>query len=475
MVLWSFKARVKKGDAFSAVKYAISITGALIVVALTCKSIQLSMLVTSDATPTGGSSWKAIITSGIFAGNFTVGREPSDITIYGHAAFVKDKKSVRTAEDVTLPTVTLPAKIEDKNTSPSTREICFPHNSEAWLQGPRLGNHDEPLMNDDFVKLMTLELPYMLSLPGKAKPLLGQTIAFESSRFVDDSESGDDPKSMRLWAVRLIYLSMLYHQHVQAIPEAEVLYGASTDSNTKVCQKEREALGIGRYDFECPNAKYIIASLSNNGLGANMRGGATTLLIAGLITGRVVLFVNNSPNGDTYLQKPWELASCDRKDTQCFFLPPSPCTITHKDIEDAYKLEKKEQRLLFKKGMVPDDHKDDKVIQIMLNFQPVLATPKQVSESLHNYSKSLIDHVPETDPRLPVMKAALDHLLDKDVPRLGYNFAAANIKLNHALNFYAMRPNLKYSAKMDEILAKIIPDDFEAENSFGLPIRGEFH
>jgi hypothetical protein len=69
---------------------------------------------------------------------------------------------------------------------------------------------------------------------------------------------------------------------------------------------------------------------------------------------------------------------------------------------------------------------------------------------------------------------AMDHLLDKDLPRPGYNFAAANIKLNHALNFYAMRPNLEYSAKMDSILDEIIPDDFDADNSFGLPIRGEF-
>jgi hypothetical protein len=326
-------------------------------------------------------------------------------------------------------------------------------------------------MNDDFVKLMTLEVPYMLSLPGKAKPFLEQTIAYESSRFVDDAESGDDPKSMRLWAVRLIYLSMIYHQHVQTIPEAKALYG----SNTEVCQKEREALGIGRYDFECPNAKFIIASLSNNGLGANIRSGATTLLIAGLITDRIVLFVNNAPEGaNTFLQKPWDLASCDRRDAQCFFLPSSPCTITHKDIKDAYILKKPEQRLLLKKGELPKDHVDNKVWVIPLTFVPILKTPKHLGESLHNYSKSLIDEVPETDPRLPVLKLAMDHLLDAELPREGYNFAAANIKLNHALNFYAMRPNLEYSAKMEKILEEIIPDDFEAENSFGLPIRGEF-
>jgi hypothetical protein len=55
--------------------------------------------------------------------------------------------------------------------------------------------------------------------------------------------------------------------------------------------------------------------------------------------------------------------------------------------------------------------------------------------------KSLIDNVPETDPRLPVLKSAMDHLDENCL----YNFAAANLKLNHALN-YAVHW-LEYSAK----------------------------
>jgi hypothetical protein len=455
------------------VKIVVSMS--LISVALTLNILYWSMLLTSNDDVNQGNLVIASITTGVFGNNVSVGREVSENVIRG-VALSEDLKSERTSTtratrkddndnsmvqdeaDENTKSVTVP--------SSSTRENCFPHNSEAWLKGPRLGNLDESLMNDDFVKRMTLELPYMLSLPGKAKPFLEQTIAFESSRFVDDAESGDDHKSMRLWAVRLIYLSMIYHQHVQAIPEAEALYG----SNTEVCQKEREALGIGRYDFECPNAKFIIAALSNNGLGANIRSGATTLLIAGLITDRIVLFVNNAPKG----HKPWDLASCDRRDAQCFFLPSSPCTITHKDVKDAYLLKKPEQRALLKKGELPKEHMDNKVWAVQLSFVPILKTPKHLSVSLHNYSKSLIDEVPETDPRLPVLKLAMDHLLDEELPRSGYNFAAANLKLNHALNFYAMRPNFEYSAKMEKILEEIIPDDFDAENSFGLPIRGEF-
>jgi hypothetical protein len=485
-VSYSPKAKVPKGDASSTVKDDVRahrrgvfllVTGSLISVALTLNSFHWSMLASANDDVNQIALVIASITTGVFANNVTIGRELSDTFIRGAAlseALQSDRtRTTRAAKDGNV--IQDEDKDEDTNSVPelsaSTRENCFPHNSEEWLKGPRLGNLDESLMNDDFVKLMTLELPYMLSLPGKAKPFLGQTIAFDSSRFVDDAESGDDPKSMRLWAVRLIYLSMIYHQHVQAIPEVEALYG----SNTEVCQKEREALGIGRYDFECPNAKFIIAALSNNGLGANVRSGATTLLIAGLITDRIVLFVNNAPkSANAFLQRPWDLASCDRRDAQCFFLPSSPCTITHKDMKDAYVLKKPEQRVLLKKGELPKDHMDNKVWVIPLSFVPVLKTPKHLGESLHNYSKSLIDEVPETDPRLPVLKLAMDHLLDEELPRPGYNFAAANLKLNHALNFYTMRPNLEYSAKMEKILEEIIPDDFEAENSFGLPIRGEF-
>jgi hypothetical protein len=79
----------------------------------------------------------------------------------------------------------------------------------------------------------------LLASAGRFKPYLRQTISFESARFVDDTESGIDPKSTRLWDVQLIYLSMLYHQHALAlaIPEAETLYGVGgDDSNTEICK-----------------------------------------------------------------------------------------------------------------------------------------------------------------------------------------------------------------------------------------------
>jgi hypothetical protein len=349
---------------------------------------------------------------------------------------------------------------------------CFPHNSQEWIEGPRIGNQNELLLNDDFVKLMTLQVPYMLAKAGSAKPYLNQTIAFEQSRFMNDSETETDPKSIRLWTVRLLYLITLYHQHHPSIPEAQALYERG-ETVRETCQQEREAQNIGRYDFECPNAKYIVASLSNNGLGANVRSGTTTVLLAGLITGRIVHFVNNARTGDRFLRRAWASVSCQRGDAQCFFLPPSPCTLIAKDLDGAYQLQRNDMRKLFKKKKLPIGHEDDKVWTIRLNFFPQLWTPPQLEDTLRAYATDLLTKVAITDPRLPAMTLAADHLLlEEDAPRAGYNFAAANLKLNHALGFYSLRPNLEYASKMQATLDDIVPVDLNADDSFGLPIRG---
>jgi hypothetical protein len=370
------------------------------------------------------------------------------------------------------------ADVQSKNSAPvpvkSTEPFdCFPHNSKEWLEGPRIGNQDEPLMNDGFVKQMTLQVPYMLAEAGKAKPYLSQSIAFENSRFLDDKESATNAKSIRLWTVRLVYLSILYHQHSPAIPEVEAVYRDET--NTQKCLAEREARGIGRYDYECPKKRFIVAGFSNNGLGANIRSGAVTQFLAGLASDRIVLFINNSPVGDKFITAPWKLASCDRHDAQCFFLPTTPCTLTNQDLSDAYSLTQPEQRKLIKQGKKPDGHEDDKVWYMAVSLMPPLFSHKVTSPLLHSYAKGLIDAVPGSDPRLPVLKSALDHLLEEDPRREGeYNYAASNHKVNHALGFYGMRPNLEYTEKIKHVLDEIVPEGFDAENSFGLPIRGTY-
>jgi hypothetical protein len=68
---------------------------------------------------------------------------------------------------------------------------------------------------------------------------------------------------------------------------------------------------IGPYDYESPSAKFIVVSLANIGLGANIRGGAAYGLLFGLAADRVVILLNDSPTGLEFLLAPSLLVSFD--------------------------------------------------------------------------------------------------------------------------------------------------------------------
>ena len=201
---------------------------------------------------------------------------------------------------------------------------CF--NSESWLKGPRHPNlsHD-PLFTEELARQMILDLENLL-ISNQRHTLLGQSICHADGRFRNDTAAGVsfEERTVRLWAVRLIYYAIHYHQHRLAVPEATQRYDMSNSncSTTALLQKHN----VSVFDYECPNARYIIVPLGGNGLGAHVRGAMVQAFIMGLISDRIVLFVNNAPKGNKYLKGPWLLASCpQRKDYQCFFMPTSPC------------------------------------------------------------------------------------------------------------------------------------------------------
>jgi hypothetical protein len=349
-------------------------------------------------------------------------------------------------------------------------ESCFSHNSPAWLEGPRKGNHNGSLMDVDFVRHLILDVPTILSKQGNARTLLGRVLSHESSRFLDDGEHGGDERSVRLWAVRLIYLAMHYHQHRLAIPEAETRYRYGSS-----CLPEMAKRNVGLFDYECPTAKFIVIRLSPYGLGSNIRVGAGTALLAGLASDRIVLFVNKSPMGSTKYLKKWALASCERGDHQCSFLPTSPCVITKADAPQAYMLSENETDKLLSIGEAPRGHESDRVWLLYPNLQQIHLNPVKLTKAvdqLRKYSVELLESVPSDDPRLPVMRRATDSIVADYKPREGYDYAAANSKVHHALYFYAMRPNQESARKIDSVLSQIISDDFNPEQALGLPIRG---
>jgi hypothetical protein len=193
---------------------------------------------------------------------------------------------------------------------------------------------------------MILNTPSLIGSHGRGSihTILKQTLCHEQSRFLNYTDDGSEgQKSIDFWAMRLIYLSVHMHQHREAIQEAKLRQDLG-------CDKVLNQNDIGTFDYECPNAKFLVVPMGEMGLGAVMRLGAVNALFAGIATNRTVLFVNNITVGDSSLHKPWVHASCERGDIQCFFMPPSPCTLTYAEIESAHAMVKGEARRMFKYG-----------------------------------------------------------------------------------------------------------------------------
>jgi hypothetical protein len=351
-------------------------------------------------------------------------------------------------------------------------DSCLRYNSLAWLKGHRVGNLDDPLMNDDHIRSSIIHLPTMLSNMDISHHALEQTICFDDSRFRNTTELETDDTSLRLWSVRLAYLAIFYHQHIPALQESQARF--ESPQARRRCEGDKKKFKIGKMDYECPGAKFIVVSLGDIGLGANMRSGAVAVLISALLSDRVAVIVNNAPRTvhNKFLKRPWQLTSCDRRDAQCFFMPMTPCTLTVEDINQAYVLDDGEHRRLFRKGEKPKGHDDEKVWLTTLDMFPVLFTPYFARKQLYNHAKTLLSHLPKSDPRLPILHQATELILQREPNRPGYNFAGSSLKVNHALLYYAMRPNIQYAQELDTMMKEIIPPDLDRDQLFGLPIRG---
>ena len=359
---------------------------------------------------------------------------------------------------------------------------CYPFNSLAWLQGPRLGNIDDPSSDMDvWCSSQTFKTAKSNTL---LQAMLDQSICSEGSRFRTmhaDNDATVNNDTLKSWTTRLIYWSMHYHQTRHAQAEAKhrrQAHGAD-------CSTAATATTIGPYDFECPNATFIVASLANVGLGANIRGGMVYGYLAGLVSNRVVVWVNDSPVGHKFLRRPWALVSCDgdngarsrrRRDAQCLFRPTTPCVLTYEDVEQAYALSGGETQRLLKHGQLPKDHEHDKVWYVKLGFTPLTATPVLAAERLQLYARYLIrEHLVPTQPHLSrnMLYQAVEAIITSDDPREGYNYGAANVKIHHALVVYAMRLRSDKLNEIKDLVKDLVTRNvIDPELSMGLPIRG---
>jgi len=408
----------------------------------------------------------------------------------------------------------------------------FALNSREWLDGPRIGNidisggdgfGDDGLGGTTNYFTMTTTQPKdraSLSSPSSAQiaiqRLLGQSICHETSPFVNRllgdrhehaSSTLSQPSQEASAATEatlttaLVYLSLHAFQHRPAVPEVQLRRelqrgefhrasnsSASTTDNEN-CQHYYKG-DIGSFDYECPTAKFLVVRLFQNGIGANMRLGAVPAYFAGLATNRVVLFVNNlsGPRGvdgggtdDEYLRAPWKLASCGRRDYQCFFMPSSPCVLTHQELANAYTLQKQETRRIFRTGTLPEEHDDKRVVVLRLVFRPQ-RQPPTLRPVLHALALSVVDQLApqykgvdgsESSLRRTLIAAANRILQEDKAPLETKNYYGANSPVFHGVLLYAMRPNPQSRSDVDKIIKDVLPSNFDSEQSIGLPIRGE--
>lgn len=356
-------------------------------------------------------------------------------------------------------------------------ELCFPNNSASWLNSGsrRLGNYNDSLMNDEYVTSMILNnMSPLLSDPTHSKVLLHQSLCHSNSIFLSVNDIGDDlinpsNQTIHFWALRFIYFAVHIHQHQHARLEAKTRH-----RHRDTCQPEMIFRQIGMYDYECPDAKFLVVSIGRLGLGAVMRLGVVNGLMAGIATNRTVLIINNAPVGPKFLTQEWLLASCPRKDMQCFYLPTTPCTLTEEELRNAKQLERGEARQVFKMGEIPKHLMDERVILMDIVLRPQRTPPTFRPVLREIVMTHLIDPLVREhpdDPRIPMFRKAADNVLVTEPADGSYYYFGSVSKPSHALVFYAMRPNLHYAQKLDHIMKQTIPKHFDPDLALGIPIR----
>jgi hypothetical protein len=219
------------------------------------------------------------------------------------------------------------------------------------------------------------------------------------------------------------------------------------------------------YDFECPSAKHLIGSLSNDGLGKNLRTEATALLLAGLLTNRVVHFVNSKY--EWRLLEKWRLGDCPTHDFRCFHLPPTPCVLTRSDLRHASRLSVDEQFSLFESGSLPDP--EAKVVVVTLSLPLGSSAKVKVIKALSDYTDELLSRVSKDDHRYPAMTAGKD--VTGDMPKVGFRYAGDTSRLHHAMTIFAARLRPSITTQLGYIFAATVQKSFNSSCALGVPIE----
>ena len=432
-----------------------------------------------------------------------------DIFYHGPPRRIHSKNSASQRNKTNIASLPVPTKkvetkeqlLSTENTTPTRNKVelqtksnkgCLSYlNSQSWLEAERFGNQNN--IDDDYITSSILNSASLFSdFETKSQNILKHTMCAKSSRFrninfssflgnaTEASHLGDEEflesagmtrnQFIQHLSLRLLYLSAHIHQHMYATKEAKYRL-----TNPEQCKPEMAANKVGKFDFECPGAKFLVLPMKKSGLGSQIRLINAPAFRAGIASDRVVLFMNKLPTGPSFLRRAWELSSCSRRDKQCFFLPDSPCVVTHSEVQNATALSRGERRILFKSGKLPDHLENERVVVMDSIERPSRIPENFKSKIVEIARKFLVDPLAKKnpdDPMLPFLSAAISHIFQED-DDVGDSFSyyGRNSQDLHAFIFYAMRPRVEFADRIGHIVDSSLGDNHQTNLALGLPIR----
>jgi hypothetical protein len=276
--------------------------------------------------------------------------------------------------------------------------------------------------------------------------ILGQTMCHEKGRFrtlpkINDDWDPNDEQLVADWEIKLLYLAIhdLFHE-----PARDEFQQRCDQANTP-------------YHFTCPTAKYLVTALPVMGMGAVFRLSTISHVAMAIVSGRIPVFVANTVDvGPYYIKAPWPLASCQRRDFQCVFLPTTPCHLDISDLANATIMEEGSCIQLRRRGVMPKEFDNDRIVivQSRINsakIESFKGMNRVIRRTLYNKAQSLIDDWRSSDSnsnKLEVLRKAANMILDPDSFQLdrfhyGYRYETNSIHVTEALQALRRR-NLNF-------------------------------
>ena len=358
----------------------------------------------------------------------------------------------------------------------------FSGNSLEWLQGTRLSNQIE---DSDFIWSQISEIDLGLSNSNSMHSTMDRTICHAKGRFRTFSDTNwnvTDSTLVADWTFRLAYFAIHSWHHAPARNEAL--------ARKKYEGKRRDSLfRVKPFDFECPNAKFLITNMPRLGLGASVRLGAVGSMITAIATGRITLFLNsiNSTKIPSQLSEELWWAGCDRLDMQCAFLPTTPCVVTLEALENStIAIPQKIVRGVRRAGRIPDGNLDaHRYLFMESHLAPVpdRGVFFKTRSILFKEAKEMVDALRRKTNGTP---ADMFEVLDKALQKLKegspvtsmradeYTYNNRYSMIHHAALLYILRLQRGMRERVERQEKKIFAESrqFDPARAIGLPIRG---